>query len=45
MPDEQEEWFEKYPDCVRESQTIIDCLLLQSSSKLGARMMLEAMEE
>ena len=42
---EQKELFDKYADCVREYQTITDCLLFQSSFKLGTRMMLEVMEE
>lgn len=45
MTDEQKELFEKYTDCVREHQTITECLIFQSSFKLGARMMLEVMEE
>lgn len=45
MTDEQKELFEKYTDCVREYQTIADCLLFQNSFKLGARMMVEVMEE
>mgnify|MGYP004532331999 FL=1 len=45
MTDEQKELFEKYADCVREHQTITDCLIFQNSFKLGARMMLEVMEE
>ena len=44
MSGEQKELFDKYADCVREYQTITDCLLFQSSFKLGARMMLEVME-
>ena len=43
--DEQKELFAKYTDCIRECQTITDCLLFQHSFKLGARMMLEVMEE
>ena len=39
MTDEQKELFEKYSDCVREYQTITDCLIFQNSFKLGARMM------
>ena len=31
MTDEQKELFDKYADCVREYQTITDCLLFQSS--------------
>lgn len=45
MTDEQNELFEKYTDCVREHQTITDCLIFQNGFKLGARMMLEVMEE
>ena len=45
MTDEQKELFEKYADCVREHQTITDCLIFQNNFKLGARMMLEIMEE
>ena len=45
MTDEQKELFEKYTDYVREYQTITDCLIFQNSFKLGARMMLEVMEE
>jgi len=45
LTDEQKELFEKYTDCVREHQTITDCLIFQSGFKLGARMMLEVMEE
>ena len=45
MTDEQKELFEKYSDCVREYQTITDFLIFQNSFKLGARMMLEDMEE
>ena len=45
MTDEQKELFEKYIDCVCEYQTITDCLIFQNSFKLGARMMLEVMEE
>lgn len=44
MTDEQKDLFEKYADCVREYQTITDCLIFQNSFKLGARMMLEVME-
>jgi len=45
MTDEQKELFEKYTDCVREHQTNIDCLIFQNGFKLGARMLLEVMEE
>ena len=45
MTDEQKELFSLYTDCVREHRTIAECLLFQSSFKLGARMMAEVMEE
>ena len=41
MTDEQKELFSR----VREHRTIAECLLFQSSFKLGARMMAEVMEE
>ena len=43
--DEQKELFGKYTDCMRECQTITDCLIFQNSFKLGARIMLEIMKE
>ena len=43
--DEQKELFSRYTDCVQEFQTISECLLFQNSFRLGARMMLEVMEE
>ena len=45
MTDEQKELFDKYADCVREYQTVTDCLLFQSNFKLAAWVMLEVMEE
>ena len=45
MTNEQKERFEKYTDCVREFQTITDCLIFQNGFKPGARMMLEVMED
>ena len=45
MTDKQKALFEKYTDCVREHQTITECLIFQNSFKLGARMLLEVMEE
>jgi len=45
MTDEQKELFSRYTDSVREYQTTAECLLFQNSFKLGARMMLEVMEE
>ena len=45
MTDEQKALFEKYTDCIREHQTITECLIFQNSFKLGARMMLGVMEK
>ena len=45
MTDEQNELFSRYMDAVREHQTMAESLLFQNSFKLGARMMLEVMEE
>ena len=39
------ELFSRYTDAVREYQTMTECLLFQNSFKLGARLMLEVMEE
>ena len=44
MIDEQTDLFSRYQDCVREFQTMAECLLFQNSFRLGARMMLEIME-
>ncbi len=43
--DEQKELFSRYVDCVREFQAMADCLLFQSSFKLGARMMVEVIDD
>ncbi len=43
--DEQKDLFSRYVDCVREFQAMADCLLFQNSYRLGARMMLEVMNE
>ena len=43
--DEQKGLFSRYVDCVREFQAMADCLLFQSSFRLGARMMVEVMED
>ena len=45
MTDKQKELFSKYTYCVREYQTITECLMFQNSFKLGAKMMLDGMEE
>ena len=45
MTDEQKDLFFRYQDCVREFQTMAECLLFQNSFRLGARMMLEIMED
>ena len=43
MTDAQKELFAKYADCVRDYQVMADCMLFQSSFRLGGRMMLEVM--
>ena len=45
MTDAQKELFSRYTDCVQEYQTMAECLLFQSSFRLGARMMLEISQE
>ena len=45
ITDEQKELFSRYMDCVREYQTMAECLLFQNSFRLGARIMLEVMAE
>ncbi|MGI6261558.1 MAG: DUF6809 family protein [Acutalibacteraceae bacterium] len=45
MTDEQKELFSRYTDAVREHQMATDYLIFQNGFKLGARMMLEVMEE
>lgn len=43
MTDVQKELFTRYTDCVREYQTMAECLLFQHSFRLGARLMLEVL--
>ena len=45
MTDEQKELFSRDMDCVREHQSMAECLLFQNSFRLGARIMLEVMVE
>lgn len=45
MTDKQKKLFSRYTDAVREHQMITDCQIFQNGFKLGARMMLEVMEE
>ena len=45
MTEEQKELFEKYIDCTHEYQAITACQIFQNGFKLGARMMLEIMED
>ena len=45
MTDEQKELLSRYTDAVHDFQAMAECMLFQSSFKLGARMMLEIMEE
>lgn len=44
MTEEQKELFSRYTDAVREYQAMSECLLFQSSFKLGVRMMVDVME-
>lgn len=44
MTDAQKELFSRYTDCVREYQTMAECLLFQNSFCLRARMMLDILE-
>lgn len=44
MTEAQKELFSRYTDCVREYQTVAECLLFQNSFRLGARVMLEVMQ-
>ena len=43
MTDAQKDLFSRYQDCVREFQTMAECLLFQNSFRLGGRIMLEMM--
>ena len=43
MTDSQKELFTRYADCVREYQTMAECMLFQNSYRLEARMMLAVM--
>ena len=45
MTDNQKDLFSRYTDCAQELQEMAEHLLFQNSFKLGARMMLEVMEE
>lgn len=45
MTDAQKELFSRYTDCVREYQIMAESLLFQHSFRLGARIMLEVLEE
>ena len=45
MTDEQKELFSRYIDAVREHQMTADRLIFQNGFKLGARIMLEVMDE
>ena len=45
LTDAQRKLFAQYLDSVREFQDMAECLLFQNSFRLGARMMLEIMNE
>ena len=44
MTDVQKELFSRYTDCVREYQTMSECLLFQNSFRLGARLMIAVLD-
>ena len=45
MTDSQKDLFSRYQDSVREFQAMAESLLFQNSFRLGARMMLEIMQD
>ena len=45
MTEEQKELFSRYTDCVREHQTMAECLLSQNSFRLDGRMMLDILKD
>ncbi len=45
MTAEQKKLFAQYTDCIREFQNMTEHLVFRNSFKLGARMMLEIMQE
>ena len=45
LGEEQKALFIQYTDSVNQYHAITDCMLFQNSFRLGARMMLEVMEE
>ncbi len=45
MTEDQKDLFSRYADCVQELKELSERLLFQNSFKLGARMMVEVMEE
>ena len=45
MTDAQKELFSRYTDCVREYQAMAECMLFQNSFSLGAKMMLEVLQQ
>lgn len=45
MTDAQKELFTRYQESVMEYQTLSELMLFQNSFKLGARLMVEVMEE
>ncbi len=45
LTDAQKELLDRYVESVREFQVIAECLIFQNSFKLGARMMVEVMDD
>ena len=44
MTDERKELFSRYTDCIREFQTMTNCLIFQNSFNLGTSMVLGVIE-
>ena len=45
LTDAQKALFTKYAECVRENHVMAECLLFQNSFRLGARKMLDVLED
>jgi len=45
MTDTQKELFSRYTDCVKEFQSMAECLLFQKSFQLGAKIILAAIDK
>ena len=45
MTDAQKDQLSRYQDCIREYQAMAECMLFQNNFRLGARMILEIMND